>query len=355
MLPPPSLRADLIAASTTGGKADAQSAQRSSREHRAASGWRSPGCSGEEGFAVTMAARRAGEARGGRRRARRPRASTCTASPPTSPRRRRSRRSWRPPRALRPPGRARQQRRRRHRRAVGEIQTKHLDMQLDINLRSIVLFYRECLPMLQAAGAEHNNALVVNTSSISGKRGEGWLSVYSATKHGVVGWTEAMNKELGAAGHQVDRALPRVRRHADDRLRQGAGHGRGDDPPRGHRRVRALPAAALPRLRRARDHVRAARRRRCSGRAAARSLDAGARQASGARSRRSARSHRVGSARLGVTRCAGARRAAARGARRSRVASSSPSTSLARLACSWATRMLTLALGRPPRAPSARA
>jgi NAD(P)-dependent dehydrogenase (short-subunit alcohol dehydrogenase family) len=84
--------------------------------------------------------------------------------------------------------------------AVGDILTKRLDMQLDINLRSIVLFYRECLEMLKAAGAEHHNALVVNTSSISGKRGEAWLSVYSATKHGVVGWTEAMNKELGAQG-----------------------------------------------------------------------------------------------------------------------------------------------------------
>jgi NAD(P)-dependent dehydrogenase (short-subunit alcohol dehydrogenase family) len=83
---------------------------------------------------------------------------------------------------------------------VGEIQTKHLDMQLAVNLRSIVIFYRECLSMLQAAGAEHSNALVVNTSSISGKRAEAWLSVYSATKHGVVGWTEAMNKELGSQG-----------------------------------------------------------------------------------------------------------------------------------------------------------
>ncbi len=83
---------------------------------------------------------------------------------------------------------------------VGEILTKRLDMQIDINLRSIPLFYRECLDMLQAAGAEHKNALVVNTSSISGKRGVGWLSVYSATKHGVVGWTEAMNKELGSQG-----------------------------------------------------------------------------------------------------------------------------------------------------------
>jgi NAD(P)-dependent dehydrogenase (short-subunit alcohol dehydrogenase family) len=83
---------------------------------------------------------------------------------------------------------------------VGEIETKRLDMQLDINLRSIVLFYRECVPMLREAAGEHKNALVVNTSSISGKRGEAWLSVYSATKHGVVGWTEAMNKELGAEG-----------------------------------------------------------------------------------------------------------------------------------------------------------
>jgi NAD(P)-dependent dehydrogenase (short-subunit alcohol dehydrogenase family) len=83
---------------------------------------------------------------------------------------------------------------------VGDIQTKHLDMQLDVNLRSIVLFYRECLSLLQAAGSEHSNALVVNTSSISGKRAEAWLSIYSATKHGVVGWTEAMNKELGSQG-----------------------------------------------------------------------------------------------------------------------------------------------------------
>jgi NAD(P)-dependent dehydrogenase (short-subunit alcohol dehydrogenase family) len=83
---------------------------------------------------------------------------------------------------------------------VAEIQTKRLDMQLDVNLRSIVLFYRECAEMLRAAGSEHHNAIVVNTASISGKSGEAWLSVYSATKAGVVGFTEAMNKELGGEG-----------------------------------------------------------------------------------------------------------------------------------------------------------
>jgi NAD(P)-dependent dehydrogenase (short-subunit alcohol dehydrogenase family) len=84
--------------------------------------------------------------------------------------------------------------------AIGDTETKRLDMQLDINLRSIVLFYRDCEELLKAAGAEHRNALVVNTASISGKFGQPWLSIYSATKHGVVGFTQAMNKELNHAG-----------------------------------------------------------------------------------------------------------------------------------------------------------
>jgi NAD(P)-dependent dehydrogenase (short-subunit alcohol dehydrogenase family) len=83
---------------------------------------------------------------------------------------------------------------------VAEIQTKWLDMQLDVNLRAIVLFYRETVELLRAAATEHRAALVVNTASISGKAGEAWLSVYSATKAGVIGFTEAMNKELGQEG-----------------------------------------------------------------------------------------------------------------------------------------------------------
>jgi NAD(P)-dependent dehydrogenase (short-subunit alcohol dehydrogenase family) len=84
--------------------------------------------------------------------------------------------------------------------AVGELTTKKVDLQLAINLRSPILFYRECTELLRAAGAEHRCALVVNTSSISGKAGEPWLSVYSATKAAVVGFTQAMHKELGEAG-----------------------------------------------------------------------------------------------------------------------------------------------------------
>ncbi len=73
-------------------------------------------------------------------------------------------------------------------------------MQLNVNLRAIILFYRECADLLRAAGAEHRNALVVNMSSISGKSGQPWLSVYSATKAAVIGWTQAMNQELNGDG-----------------------------------------------------------------------------------------------------------------------------------------------------------
>ena len=84
--------------------------------------------------------------------------------------------------------------------AAGEHRTKYVDMQLDVNLRAIVLFYRECADLLRAAGAEHKNALVVNMASMAGKSPQPWLSVYSATKAAVVAYTTAMNKELNAAG-----------------------------------------------------------------------------------------------------------------------------------------------------------
>jgi NAD(P)-dependent dehydrogenase (short-subunit alcohol dehydrogenase family) len=71
---------------------------------------------------------------------------------------------------------------------------------MDVNFKAVVLGYREGVGMLREAAAEHKSALVVNTSSISGKFGQGWLSVYSATKHAVVGFTQAMNKELSGEG-----------------------------------------------------------------------------------------------------------------------------------------------------------
>jgi NAD(P)-dependent dehydrogenase (short-subunit alcohol dehydrogenase family) len=83
---------------------------------------------------------------------------------------------------------------------VADAVTKRVDLQLDVNFRAVILFYRECADLLRKAGAEHRNALVVNTSSLSGKSGQAWLNVYSATKAAVIGWTQAMNKELNSDG-----------------------------------------------------------------------------------------------------------------------------------------------------------
>jgi len=84
--------------------------------------------------------------------------------------------------------------------AAGEHQTKYIDMQLDVNLRAIVVFYRECVELLRVAGAEHRGALVVNLASIAGKSPQPWLSVYSATKAAVIAYTQSMNKELNGEG-----------------------------------------------------------------------------------------------------------------------------------------------------------
>lgn len=83
---------------------------------------------------------------------------------------------------------------------AGEHQTKYVDLQLGVNMRAIVLFYRECLDLLRVAGGEHRSALVVNLASIAGKSPSAWLSVYSATKAAVIAYTQAMNKELNDDG-----------------------------------------------------------------------------------------------------------------------------------------------------------
>jgi NAD(P)-dependent dehydrogenase (short-subunit alcohol dehydrogenase family) len=92
--------------------------------------------------------------------------------------------------------------------AMEGITTKYLDMQLGVNLRAVVIGTREGLPMLREAGAEHGKALIVNLASIAGKIGQAWLSVYSATKAGVIGFSQATQKEVAGQGIQVTALCP---------------------------------------------------------------------------------------------------------------------------------------------------
>jgi NAD(P)-dependent dehydrogenase (short-subunit alcohol dehydrogenase family) len=89
-----------------------------------------------------------------------------------------------------------------------EIQTKHLDMQLGVNLRALIIGTREGLPMLREAAAEHGKALIVNTASIAGKGGQAWLSVYAATKAAVINFTQSTHREAGGAGIQCTALAP---------------------------------------------------------------------------------------------------------------------------------------------------
>jgi NAD(P)-dependent dehydrogenase (short-subunit alcohol dehydrogenase family) len=92
--------------------------------------------------------------------------------------------------------------------AVADAETKKLDLQLNVNLRAVYLLAREAIPLLKEAGAEHRKALMVNTASIAGKHGQGWLAAYSATKFGVVGLSQALHKELSGDGIQVTALCP---------------------------------------------------------------------------------------------------------------------------------------------------
>lgn len=91
---------------------------------------------------------------------------------------------------------------------IQDLTAKKVDLQIEVNLRSLMLMTRECLPMLREAGAEHKKALIVNTASVAGKAGQAWLSVYSATKFAVIGFSQATQRELGGQGIGVTALAP---------------------------------------------------------------------------------------------------------------------------------------------------
>jgi NAD(P)-dependent dehydrogenase (short-subunit alcohol dehydrogenase family) len=91
---------------------------------------------------------------------------------------------------------------------IDQTQTKFLDMQLAVNLRSLILGTREGMPLLREAGAEHGKALILNTASIAGKGGQAFLSIYGATKAAVINFTQATARETVGSGVQCTALAP---------------------------------------------------------------------------------------------------------------------------------------------------
>ncbi|CAN5387672.1 SDR family oxidoreductase [soil metagenome] len=105
-------------------------------------------------------------------------------------------------------------------RNVEDITAEFLDQQLAVNLRAVILLTAKSLPLLKDAVVQRNSAQVVNTSSNAGRRGEATLASYSATKAGVVGFTEALHDELAVAGIRATAICPGV---VDTPMAQGYG------------------------------------------------------------------------------------------------------------------------------------
>jgi NAD(P)-dependent dehydrogenase (short-subunit alcohol dehydrogenase family) len=72
---------------------------------------------------------------------------------------------------------------------IDELPTTHLDLQLDVNLRGLMLVTAAALPLLR-----QTRGLVVNLASIAGTTGTPMLPVYGAAKAAVIQFTQTINR-----------------------------------------------------------------------------------------------------------------------------------------------------------------
>jgi len=73
--------------------------------------------------------------------------------------------------------------------SIDELPTKHIDLQLNVNLRGLMLVTAAALPLLREA-----QGLIVNLASIAGTIPSPRLPVYGATKAAVVQFTNTLNR-----------------------------------------------------------------------------------------------------------------------------------------------------------------
>jgi NAD(P)-dependent dehydrogenase (short-subunit alcohol dehydrogenase family) len=88
-------------------------------------------------------------------------------------------------------------------RSIGELSTKHFDLQLDVNLRGTFLVTREALPLLRAS-----RGYVVNLSSGAGVIAPAGLAAYGASKAAVISLTRSLVREEAETGVRATALCP---------------------------------------------------------------------------------------------------------------------------------------------------
>jgi NAD(P)-dependent dehydrogenase (short-subunit alcohol dehydrogenase family) len=86
---------------------------------------------------------------------------------------------------------------------IEDLQTKHWDLQLDVNLRGAFLVTRFALPLLK-----QSSGIVVNISSIAGTVPAPGLAAYGASKAGLISLTRSLNAEHADDGVRATAICP---------------------------------------------------------------------------------------------------------------------------------------------------
>jgi NAD(P)-dependent dehydrogenase (short-subunit alcohol dehydrogenase family) len=88
--------------------------------------------------------------------------------------------------------------------ALEDEDDRSITRQIEINLHAVIHGTQEAMRRMRPRGTGH----IVNVASITGKSGFPHLATYCATKHGVVGLSEAVRAELRGTGVEVSVVMP---------------------------------------------------------------------------------------------------------------------------------------------------
>lgn len=87
---------------------------------------------------------------------------------------------------------------------IASLSEEQWDRALDINLKGAFLCTREVLPAMRSRGG----GWIINISSVSGKKGFAGSSAYSASKFGLIGFTESLAREEAPHGIRATSICP---------------------------------------------------------------------------------------------------------------------------------------------------